>query len=396
MKDILLIYNPKAGDTTFRFSLDRFIEIFSEKQWEIRVFRSRRAGDMSEYLRLCDLSETQAVFVAGGTGTVNEAVDALMQRGANVPVGIIPAGTDNEFAVKLGFGSDLDENLKALAEMKEGTLDVGRVNDHYFVYSLTAGTVSSVSMVSNEVKNTFGKLAFYAKGVASLQKIRRVRLSIEAGEKRYTGSFAGLMITNEQLFQHNLEPEGAFTLIASQSALFGREERYFAKNSMPEGELTKGVLKLVSDHFLVTLADGEKALPTEMDGERGPAFPLEVEVIRGGLRVFIGNEQKKAASEKIASEKAASEKVASEGKTPLSAKSLVDGLTKIKPKDLFSLKRKEKSSGKTSDLTPDEAATEAHAKVPAEQVAEAAGQQAQPPLADAGAANQEPQQLSLY
>jgi len=44
MKDILLIYNPKAGDTTFRFSLDRFIEIFSEKQWEIRVFRSRRAG----------------------------------------------------------------------------------------------------------------------------------------------------------------------------------------------------------------------------------------------------------------------------------------------------------------------------------------------------------------
>ena len=78
MKNILLIYNPKAGDTTFRFSLDRFIEIFSEKGYEVRVFRSRVPGDMAEYIQkkqrapgrpLLNLSKSLTEFTPAGVNT---------------------------------------------------------------------------------------------------------------------------------------------------------------------------------------------------------------------------------------------------------------------------------------------------------------------------------------
>ena len=159
MKNIILIYNPKAGDTTFRFSLDRFIEIFSEKDYEVRVFRSRMPGDMATFLEQTDFHDTEAVMVAGGTGTINEVVGAMIRQKIDLPVGIVPAGTENEYARYLGFNGELEDNLKALFAMTEITVDVGRVGDSYFVDSLCVGTLSTISAVSSEMRNAFGKMA---------------------------------------------------------------------------------------------------------------------------------------------------------------------------------------------------------------------------------------------
>ena len=180
MRNLILIYNPGAGDGQFRFSLDRFMEIFSAKGYEIKVFRSKEPGDMAVYLKDCNLDETKAVFVAGGNGTINEVVGGLMDRGIHVPVGLIPTGMENDFAKALGFGKELEENLSALAQMETVPVDVACINGQYFINMCTGGALAYMSKVSADMRAVLGRGAYYLKGMSSLHRAKRFRLKIEA------------------------------------------------------------------------------------------------------------------------------------------------------------------------------------------------------------------------
>ena len=291
MRDIILIYNPKAGDTYFRFSLDRFIEVFSEKEYEIRVFRSRKAGDMAEYLQECDLSLTQAIFIAGGNGSINEVVNAMMRIGSKVPIGVIPAGVENDFAKSLGFGTDLEENLKALAVMDAVAVDVAKVNDQYFVNFCSAGTFASLTNVSSDMKNTFGRLAYYVKGLGALTKIRKMNLCIQTEQGSYEGVYAFLMVINAKIQRERKDivglTDGKYDLLAVKSAGIADIARIFLKVVKRETIEDKNALHLQGDYFKISTKDSADTIETEVDGEKGPLLPLEVKVYRGALNFFI-------------------------------------------------------------------------------------------------------------
>ena len=70
MGSVLLLYNPRAGNTFFRYSLDYFAEEMQKLNYDIRLFRSSEKGSMEAYLRSCSLEQVEAVFVAGGDGSV--------------------------------------------------------------------------------------------------------------------------------------------------------------------------------------------------------------------------------------------------------------------------------------------------------------------------------------
>lgn len=295
MRDIILIYNPKAGNTNFRFSLDRFIEIFSEKGLEIRVFRSRRPGDMAEYLKECDLSLTQAVFVAGGNGTINEVVNAMMEIHCKIPIGVIPAGLDNDFAKTLGFGEDLEENLKALSAMTPMAVDVASANGRYFVNMCSAGTVASLTTVSSDMKNMFGRMAYYIKGIGAIPKMHKMHLQINVDGEIYTGSFVLFIMINTKLRRQTKDEmmraltDGQYDLIAVKIGGISNIARVLMQVAKREPIKEKDILYLTGKHFVISVQEGkeEAEIPTEIDGEMGPALPLEVKVYKGALTFFV-------------------------------------------------------------------------------------------------------------
>lgn len=293
MRDLILIYNPKAGDTYFRFSLDRFIEIFSEKNYEIRVFRSSKPGDMAEYLKDCDLSLTQAVFVAGGNGTINEVVNAMMELQSKIPIGVIPAGIENDFAKALGFGEDLEENLKALSQMASQAVDVAKVNDRYFVNVCSAGTFASLTNVSSDLKNTFGRLAYYIKGFGALSKIRKMDLRIETEEGVYEGKYALFMLINSKIRRISQDDvfrnlgDGEYDFLAVKVEGIANIARVMVKILRREAVQEKDILYIKGDHFKISSLNPEEEIKTEIDGETGPSLPIEVKVYKGALNFFV-------------------------------------------------------------------------------------------------------------
>lgn len=109
------------------------------------------------------------LFVAGGDGTLNEAINGV----AKVPgaldrlvFGLIPCGTGNDYAGALNIPKEIDGALDALFQRKILEVDLGLVNERGFVNASAGGFIAEVSeAVTPEAKKFAGKLAYLIGGV---------------------------------------------------------------------------------------------------------------------------------------------------------------------------------------------------------------------------------------
>jgi YegS/Rv2252/BmrU family lipid kinase len=112
----------------------------------------------------CDL-----VVLGGGDGTVSCAVDHL--AGTRVVLGVIPLGTANDFARTLQIPADVDEACEAVARGKVVDVDLGLVDDNYFVNVASVGlSVGVTQALSSRLKARLGPVAY---PVAALKAYRR-------------------------------------------------------------------------------------------------------------------------------------------------------------------------------------------------------------------------------
>ncbi len=113
-----------------------------------------------------------ALFVAGGDGTLNAALRGLFATGPGpytIPVGIIPFGTGNDFAKALGLGEDPNDALEGLLEARLVAVDVGTLNGRPFVNTSAGGFVADVTdVVTERLKDMTGKLAYLIGGARAL------------------------------------------------------------------------------------------------------------------------------------------------------------------------------------------------------------------------------------
>ena len=108
------------------------------------------------------------MVVAGGDGTVNYAVNAMKRKGLDIPIGVIPAGTANDFAGAVGMSREPLEAARQIASGAVDRVDVGRVNDLYFVNIFSFGIFTTTSQrTPDERKHKIGKLAYIIEGSRS-------------------------------------------------------------------------------------------------------------------------------------------------------------------------------------------------------------------------------------
>ncbi|MEX0730361.1 MAG: lipid kinase [Aquisalimonadaceae bacterium] len=181
----------------------------------LQVLRSHhidciRATPLSPQRLLTVIREGRAdhdvVILAGGDGTLNMALPALLGDGA--PLGILPLGTANDLARTLNLPTNPAEAARVIATGRTSHIDVGRVNGRYFFnvahVGVGAGAHSEVTAVR---KRWWGALAypvavartlwsyhpFMARIHVDKQRRRLLAMHIAIGNGRYFGG--GIPIT---------------------------------------------------------------------------------------------------------------------------------------------------------------------------------------------------------
>ncbi len=149
---------------------------------------SRGPGDLAQQVEAAVRGGCDTVLIAGGDGTVYEAVNAILGAGGDVRLGVIPLGTGNDFLKAVGFGSDWREACGRIAgairEDRTRRVDVGRCNGHYFVNVMGIGLDGEVTLRANRIRWLPGAAVYLVALVQALVpgvRTPRVRVRRDGG-----------------------------------------------------------------------------------------------------------------------------------------------------------------------------------------------------------------------
>ncbi len=129
MIELIVNENAKVGrDATAAQVVQKML---AEAGEEYRVHLTKKAGDAKRLARELSFADGEkTIWVVGGDGTVNEAVNGLIVK-KELTFGFVPAGSGNDYARGLGYPIKTVECIKSLlAAKKEGKYklhDIGRI-----------------------------------------------------------------------------------------------------------------------------------------------------------------------------------------------------------------------------------------------------------------------------
>lgn len=169
----ILLYNPVAGRIRKRPAMVvEALDALQRMAGQMSMVATEGPGTAGRQAAEAVAGGAGLILVAGGDGTVNEALQGL--AGTHAALGIIPAGTANVTAMEIGLGNRNRTALPGLLRSEAvriaiGSLKTGDARERYFLAMAGVGLDASiVRRVSPGFKSRFGKLSYWYAGFATL------------------------------------------------------------------------------------------------------------------------------------------------------------------------------------------------------------------------------------
>ena len=287
---VKFIYNPYSGENLILSKLDKVISLHQEAGYTIVPYRITAGEDVGVALNDIKDGNYKYILIAGGDGTVDSVVNAMAKSGISLPIGILPVGTANDFSKFLGMPSDVEEACKQILSSEVKSVDLGSINDKYFVNVASTGLFTDVSQKTDvNLKNTIGKLAYYLKGLEELPNFRKLHVNILSKEVEFDGEmylllvFNGATAGNFNLATRADACDGLLDIIMFKAVQIYELLPLFIKVLKGEHLDSNKVLYFKTDYLKV---ECHEDIVTDIDGDKGPDFPLEIKCIKGGLKIL--------------------------------------------------------------------------------------------------------------
>jgi len=141
---MLLIVNPYA--TTVSDRLKNLVVYALQGRYDVEAVATQAQNHATEIGREACEGGYDVVVAFGGDGTLNEVANGMV--GTDLPVAILPGGSTNVVCRTLGMPNDVvdaTEHLLSLVDdWQPRKIDLGKVDERYFVFACGAGIDASV------------------------------------------------------------------------------------------------------------------------------------------------------------------------------------------------------------------------------------------------------------
>ena len=166
-----LIVNPVSGRDQASDLLPAVNERLRAALGEVEIVMTVGEGDGETIARRASEEGCRRIVVAGGDGTLNEALNGVAAAGAleDTTFGIIPLGTGNDFAAVLGLPEDAAAAADRVAAGGARRVDLGVLDERVFVNASAGGFLGEVSdAVTPGLKTVAGRMAYLIAGAGVL------------------------------------------------------------------------------------------------------------------------------------------------------------------------------------------------------------------------------------
>lgn len=291
MKKILMVYNPTSGEGTINDKLEAIVNLHKEEGYDLVQREINSDSDLDKVLLEMN-DEYSYIIVAGGDGTVNSMVNALIRLNIDIPLGVIPSGTANDFASHLGMPTDVLEACKRILDTSPKKIDIGKINDKYFMNVASMGLFTDVSQKTNQsLKNTIGKIAYFLKGIQEIPNFKKIPIKIKSKEYSYEGEVFVILVFNgnsagsmDIAYNADMSDGKLDVIILNPESLlevFPLLMKLMMKKNLED---SMGLTYFQTDELI--LETEMKDVTTDIDGEYGPELPLKIQCIKERLEIL--------------------------------------------------------------------------------------------------------------
>ena len=198
-----LIENPAAGQTNWEQQVRAAAATLRAAGWEVAVRRTARPGDATTLAREAVAAGCDVVVVAGGDGTVNEALQGLAGQRATA-LAVLPAGTVNVWATELGARAR-DDIAREIARGRRSTIDLGRVNGRYFLMMASAGFDAAANAdvadgYLKPLKRRGGLIPYVISALATLLRFRAPTVQLDLDGESIASRVLMVVAGNTRLY----------------------------------------------------------------------------------------------------------------------------------------------------------------------------------------------------
>ena len=155
-----LIVNPASGRGKSLSLLPKVIDWCTKQKIEFKLMTTSGPGDATRLARAARFDGFERIVVLGGDGTINEVGQAIC--GTDIVLGIIPAGSGNDFFKMISRRRRQDEHLKIAFYGLPRKVDVGLVNGRPFFNAVGVGFDAEVAAIAAKSKFLSGIWVYLA------------------------------------------------------------------------------------------------------------------------------------------------------------------------------------------------------------------------------------------
>lgn len=267
---------------------------------EFEVAFSERKGHLVELAEQAAREKFSPIIAAGGDGSISEVVTGLINAAGTAneplgPLGILPLGSANDIVFMLGLPADLNEAARVISKGNTRAMDLGRMNDRYFVNNSGAGLEPYVTIKHEKIQWIKGIGRYLVAAVQAIMDKPEWSGKISWDDGAYSGKFSLISIGNGRrtggffMTPHADPFDGKLTLAfgyrATRRGMFMALPRAFNEGKGSYVEM-KGMYEVHATKISMHL---DSPSPAHTDGELLPEWiqDFDYEILPKRLNVLV-------------------------------------------------------------------------------------------------------------
>ncbi|MCD4829994.1 MAG: diacylglycerol kinase family lipid kinase [Candidatus Cloacimonetes bacterium] len=187
----LFIVNPVAGRGRAAHELPRIEHLLRSYKLPAKILLTRNSGHATAIAGERMLQGFEKICVVGGDGTLHEVVNGVMDSGRarRARLAILPLGGGNDFARGLGIPRDWPQALNLILQGDVRTVDVGRIEDTWFINALGIGLDARVAWHAQRIARLNGLPRYLAAALKALAERPRFAFDVKLDDQLFRGRF---------------------------------------------------------------------------------------------------------------------------------------------------------------------------------------------------------------
>jgi diacylglycerol kinase (ATP) len=284
-----VIVNPNSKPLKLKKYLKRALRILKQGGFRLSVYFTKGEGEVQQKVLEAIQEGFQAIIIAGGDGSCNEAINAMV--GKKVIFGMLPFGGSNVLGRELKIPLNPMEAAKIIARRNTRKIDLGVIQGRYFSMMASCGyDAYAISRTSRRIKKIIHRYAYLWAGIKDFLGYRptEITLVLDNGKVVDQGTF--VVVGNSHFYggSHEVtafaEVDDGFLDICIYKGKWQIGLVHFALNV-----LSKKHLKLKNVHYYrikKVYMTAEKDTLLQVDGDLLGKLPMTAEIVPEAIEVF--------------------------------------------------------------------------------------------------------------